>query len=121
MIRRTSRDFGHYVEQFPPRVRAVLRRIRATIRRAAPDAVERISYGMPAFFQGKVLVYYAAFKNHIGLFPPVRGSATLKRSAARYAGPKGNLKFPLDKPIPYSLISRIVRHRVKVNTSRKPG
>jgi uncharacterized protein YdhG (YjbR/CyaY superfamily) len=86
--------------------------IRATVRKAAPEAEERISYGMPAFFQGGVLVYFAAFKKHIGLYPPVRDKS-LQRLVAQYAGPKGNLQFPLYEPIPHGLITRIVASRIK--------
>jgi uncharacterized protein YdhG (YjbR/CyaY superfamily) len=102
-----------YIAAAPPKARAVLKRIRATVRRAAPNAEERLSYRMPTFFQSGVLIHYAAFKMHIGLFPPVRGDAALLKAVARYAGPKGNLRFPLDEPIPYALIARIVRHRLK--------
>jgi uncharacterized protein YdhG (YjbR/CyaY superfamily) len=73
---------------------------------------------MPAFFQGGVLIYFAAFKNHIGIFPPVRGDVQLLKQLDRYRGPKGNLKFPLDEPIPYNLISRIVKVRRKENLER---
>lgn len=68
---------------------------------------------MPSFFQDGVLVYFAAFKTHIGLYPPVSGDSELKAAARRYAGPKGNLKFPLDRPIPYGLVGRIVKSRLK--------
>ena len=102
-----------YIEDFPPKVRSVLRKIRSTVRKAAPEAKEKISYRMPAFFQDGVLIYFAAFKNHIGIFPPVRGDARLLRQLARYRGPKGNLKFPLDEPMPYDLIRQIVVSRLK--------
>ena len=104
-----------YIAAFPPQVRAILRRIRATIRKAAPRAQERISYGMPSFTQDGTLVYYAAFKNHIGLYPPVRGDAKLRAEVSKYANAKGNLKFPLDDPIPYALIGRIVKARAREN------
>lgn len=104
-----------YIAGFSPEVRAILKKIRTTIRRAAPDAEERISYRMPAFAQSGMLVYFAAFKSHIGLYPPFRGDAALQKAAAKYAGPKGNLKFPLDKPVPYGLIERIVKLRVRQN------
>ena len=107
-----------YIAAFPPAVRTILRKIRRTIRDAVPDAEEVISYRMPAFKLDGVLVYFAAFKNHIGLFPPVRGDASLKRAVARYAGPKGNLQFPLDEPIPYGLIKRIVKVRAKQNREK---
>jgi uncharacterized protein YdhG (YjbR/CyaY superfamily) len=107
----------HYIRSFPPEIRAILTRIRATIRKAAPEAQERMSYRMPAFFQDGALVYFAAFKKHIGFFPPVRDAA-LQRPLARYAGPKGNLQFPLDAPIPYALITKIVKTRLKANRAR---
>lgn len=73
---------------------------------------------MPAFALHGILVYFAAFKSHIGMFPPVRGDAKLEAAVAKYAGPKGNLKFPLDQPIPYALIARIVKFRVKQNLGK---
>jgi uncharacterized protein YdhG (YjbR/CyaY superfamily) len=107
-----------YIASFPPDVRAILEEIRSRIRNAAPDAQEIISYGMPAFKLNRILVYFAAFKKHIGLFPPVSGDAKLEKAIAKYAGPKGNLQFPLDQPIPYELIEKIVKFRVKQNLSR---
>jgi len=101
-----------YIESSRPGVRPILEAIRATVRKAAPTAEERISYRMPAFFLGGVLVYFAAFKKHIGLYPPVRDKS-LKPLVAKYAGPKGNLQFPLSEPIPLALISKIVKARVK--------
>ena len=83
------------------------------MREAVPDAEEMISYRMPAFRLGGVLLYYAAFRKHIGLYPPVRGPAPLLRAVAPYAGLKGNLQFPYTQPIPYGLIRRIVQSRVK--------
>ncbi len=73
---------------------------------------------MPAFRLNGILLYFAGFKNHIGMYPPISGDARLQRALARYAGPKGNLRFPLDKPIPYDLIRRIVRLRVKQNLAK---
>ena len=107
-----------YIATFPLNIQAILKKIRLTIRKGAPEAEEKISYRMPAFFQGGVLIYFAAFKSHIGIFPPVRGDAQLLKQLAPYRGPKGNLKFPLDEPIPYHLISRIVKLRVKENIER---
>jgi uncharacterized protein YdhG (YjbR/CyaY superfamily) len=106
------RNIDAYIASSPPEVQPILKAIRATVRKAAPAAEERISYRMPAFFQGGVLIYFAAFKKHIGLYPPVR-DRTLKPLVARYAGPKGNLQFPLSRPIPLSLIGKIVKARVK--------
>ena len=108
-----------YNAGFPPEKRAILEKIRTTIRGAAPDAKEVISYRMPTFTQNGVLVHYAAFKKHIGLYPPVSGDAELEAALAPYAGEKGNLRFPLDQPIPYDLIARIVKHKLKQNAAKK--
>jgi uncharacterized protein YdhG (YjbR/CyaY superfamily) len=105
-------DTDGYISQFPADVQAILERVRATIRHAAPEAKETISYQMPAFKQHGNLVYFAAWRHHIGLYPPVTGDKALEKTAARYAGPKGNLQFLLDEPIPYDLIERIVKLRV---------
>ena len=117
--RARTNSIDAYIAACSPGVRPALRKLRATIRRAAPpDAQEMISYRMPAFALHGMLVYFAAFKNHIGLYPPVRGDTKLEAAAAKYAGPKGNLKFPLDQAIPYTLIARIVRLRVKQNLEK---
>ncbi len=89
------------------------------MRQAAPDAQETISYQIPAFTLHGQLVYFAAFKNHIGFYPPITGGdQQFKKAIAVYAGPKGNLKFPLDQPIPYPLIEKIVKIRAKENLAR---
>ncbi|HEY0916398.1 MAG TPA: DUF1801 domain-containing protein [Solimonas sp.] len=107
-----------YIAGFPPEVQPILQQVRATIRAAAPQAEERISYQMPAFFQDGVLAYFGGFKKHIGFYPPVEGDAALLRAAAPYAGEKGNLRFPLDQPIPHELIRRIVEARVQARRAR---
>ncbi len=99
-------------------MQTLLERIRLTIRSAAPGAQEAISYRIPAFTQRGVLVYFAAFKNHIGLYPPVSGDAALEKAISPYAGKKGNLRFPLNEPIPYDLIERIVKLRVRQNLAK---
>jgi uncharacterized protein YdhG (YjbR/CyaY superfamily) len=114
----TPKNIDDYIADQPQEVRAILETIRATVRTAAPQADEIISYRMPAFIQNGILVYFAAFKKHIGLYPPVSGDANLMEAIAPYAGPKGNLQFPLDQPIPYDLIARIVRQRLKQNSSK---
>lgn len=111
-------DIGSYILQFPADVRKVLEQVREAIRRAAPDAEETISYQMPAFRQHGILVYFAAWKQHLGLYPPITGDTALEGAVARYAGPKGNLQFPLDEPIPLDLIERIVKLRVKQDTDK---
>jgi uncharacterized protein YdhG (YjbR/CyaY superfamily) len=107
-----------YIASFSPEVRAILEKIRSTIRNAAPNAQETISYKIPAFRLNGILVYFAAFKKHIGLYPPVKGDARLEKAISTYAGEKGNLQFPLDQPIPYGLIERIVKLRAKQNSSK---
>jgi uncharacterized protein YdhG (YjbR/CyaY superfamily) len=114
-------SIDEYIATFPREVRAILQRVRKTIRGAAPDADEVISYRMPAFRGRGILLYFAAFKNHIGLFPPVSGDARLEKAMARYAGPKGNLRFPLDEPIPYDLIERIAKLRAKQDAEKARG
>ena len=104
-----------YIAALAPEARAILGMIRATVLAAAPGAEERISYRMPTFFLDGVIVHIGAFKSHIGLFPPVQGDAKLMAAVAPYTGPKGNLRFPLDRPIPYALIGRIVKARVRQN------
>ena len=115
---RIPKDIDEYIGGFQPDVQAILHRARETVRDAAPDAEERISYRMPAFFQGGVVVYFAAFKKHIGVYPPV-ADETLKPALARYAGPKGNLQFPLAEAIPYALIRRVVKARLRENLERR--
>ena len=111
---------AQYIALHPPDIQAILQKIRTTIRKAAPEAEETISYAIPAFRLNGVLVYFAAFKKHIGFYPPVKGDAALELAVARYAGEKGNLQFPLDEPIPYRLITRIVKHRVRQNMEKAP-
>jgi uncharacterized protein YdhG (YjbR/CyaY superfamily) len=106
-------DIEGYITAFPAEIQEILQKIRATIRKAAPRAQETIKYGMPTYALDGNLVHFAAFKKHIGLFPPVKSDAEFRRAVAAYEGPKGNLRFPLDEPIPYELISRMVKIRVK--------
>jgi uncharacterized protein YdhG (YjbR/CyaY superfamily) len=103
---------AEYIAACPLRVRPILEKIRGIVAAAAPEAAERISYGMPAFSQDGMLIYFAAFKQHIGLYPPVKGDAKLNKDLGPYRGEKGNLKFPLDKPMPYPLIKRVVKARL---------
>jgi uncharacterized protein YdhG (YjbR/CyaY superfamily) len=116
--RTVPKNIDEYIAAFPPEVQLILEKIRLTIRQAAPEAEEKISYRMPAFMLGGILVYFAAFKKHIGMYPPVQGDEKLSKELARYRGEKGNLKFPLDEPIPYRLIRKIVQHRVKDQLKR---
>lgn len=113
-----SKDVDEYIATFPAEIQLVLEKVRQTIRDAAPEAEETISYKMPAFKQHGILVYFAAWTKHIGLYPPISGDEPLARAVARYAGPKGNLQFPLNEPIPYDLIERIVKLRLKQDTAK---
>src|ERR1700676_3415831 len=112
------RNIDEYIASFSPDVQAILEKIRLTIRNAAPGAQEIISYKIPAFRLNGILVYFAAFQKHIGLYPPVRGDAKLVKAASIYAGKKGNLQFPLDQPIPFGLIENIVKLRVTQNSAK---
>jgi|SRR5262245_16777205 len=114
----TPATIDAYIAACRPDVQSILMKIRTTIAAAAPDAEELISYRMPAFAQHGILVYFAAFKAHIGLYPPVSGDARLEKALSPYAGPKGNLKFPIARPIPYHLVRRIVKLRLKQNLAK---
>jgi len=116
--RSPSATIDEYIAACSAAVRPILKKIRATVRKAAPQATEKISYRMPAFFQDGVLIYFAAFNHHIGLYPPVKGDEKLIKDVAPYRGPKGNLKLPLDEPIPYGLIGRIVKARLNEHRAR---
>lgn len=120
MPKQSPTTIDEYIALYPADVQAILQKIRATIRKAAPDAEEKISYQIPAFALHGNLVYFGAFKKHIGFYPPIRDEK-LKREAAIYAGEKGNLQFPLDQAIPYALIGRIVKARVKENLAKVAG
>ena len=105
-----------YIKTFPESVQKVLEKVRQTIKEAAPDAVEAISYRMPTFnLKVKNLVHFAAFKNHIGFYPIPSGIEAFKEEISIYKHGKGSVQFPLDQRIPYELISRIVAYRVKEN------
>ncbi len=119
--RASPKTVDEYIDTFSPGVQAILRRVRQIVREAAPEAQEVISYRMPAFKQNGVLVYFAAFNSHIGLYPPVSGDTRIRKAIAPYAGEKGNLRFPLDKPIPYDLIARITELRLKQNLAKAAG
>lgn len=104
-----------YIATFPPEVQERLRALRATIRAAAPDAVETFSYQMPTFALKGNLVHFAAFKHHIGFYPAPSGIAAFQEALSRYKGAKGSVQFPLDQPLPLDLVGEIVRFRVAEN------
>ncbi len=104
-----------YISAFPEEIQKELLKIREVIKEVAPNAEEKISYQMPAFFQKGALVYFAAFKNHIGFFPTSNGVQAFLDELSEYKTSKGTIQFPYEKPIPYELISRIVKYRVTEN------
>src|SRR5215472_15974134 len=116
--RAMPKTIDEYISGFTPDVQTILQRVRQVVRSAAPDAQETISYRIPAFKLNGMLVYFAAFKKHIGFYPPIRGDSRLEKALSRYAGEKGNLRFPLDQPIPYALVERITKRRVKQNLAK---
>ena len=107
-----------YIATFPQEIQALLETVRATIRAAAPEAEEKISYQMPAFALKGNLVYFAALKQHIGLYPTSSGIAAFQEELAAYTSSKGAVRFPFDQPLPLDLISRIVRFRVAENLAK---
>lgn len=103
-----------YIKTFPKDIQSILNKVRQTIRRAAPGAAETISYQMPTYKQnGKYLVYFAAWKNHIGFYATPSGNLAFKKELAPYKGAKGSVQFPIDEPMPYGLIKKMIGYRVK--------
>lgn len=113
MIR--SIEIDQYIETFPSNVQVVLKQLREIIRNAAPEAEEVISYKMPAYKQNGMLVYFAGYKNHIGFYPTGTGIEAFKEEFTPYKWSKGAVQFPIDKPLPVELITRIVQFRIKYN------
>jgi uncharacterized protein YdhG (YjbR/CyaY superfamily) len=107
-----------YIASFSANIQKILKNLRKTIKSAAPDAQERISYQMPAFSQNGILVYFAAFKNHIGFYPTASGVSKFKKELSVYKGGKGSIQFPIDKPLPLVLISKIVKFKVSENRAK---
>jgi uncharacterized protein YdhG (YjbR/CyaY superfamily) len=113
------KTIDEYIETFPKDVQFTLNKIRQTIRSAVPDAAETISWQMPAFKLNGILVYFAAYKHHIGFYPTSSGIEAFKNEITLYKNSKGTVQFPIDKPIPYDLIKKIVLFRVKEDKDRK--
>ncbi|MES1218685.1 MAG: DUF1801 domain-containing protein [Bacteroidota bacterium] len=107
-----------YISVFPVSTRSFLKEMRKTIKEAAPDAEEVISYNMPAFKQNGMLVFYAGYNEHIGFYPTPGGLIAFKDEIAKYKSSKGAVQFPLDKPLPLALISKMVKFRVKQNMEK---
>jgi Uncharacterized conserved protein len=113
------KSVDEYIKSFPNDIQLLLDRVRATIREKAPEATESISYGMPAYkINGKPLVYFAGFKNHIGFYATPTGHSKFAEELSKYKQGKGSVQFPLNKPIPFDLIGAIVQYRVNENLSK---
>ena len=115
------KTIDEYIKTFPTDVQIILEKIRQTIRKAAPEATEAISYQMPAFKQNGVLVWFAAFRDHIGFFPTAAGIEAFKKELSPYVTGKGTVQFPLNGQIPYELLEKVVIFRVKENLAKKKG
>lgn len=113
-----SADIDHYISAFPESIRNLLEQVRATIHKAAPDAEETISYAIPTFTLHGNLVHFAGYQHHIGFYPGAAGIAAFKDELSVYKGAKGSVQFPLDKPMPLALITRIVKFRVEQNLEK---
>jgi len=113
---KAPKNIDEYIAGFPPEIQEILEKIRLTIRKAAPKAEEAISYMIPTFKLNGNLVHFAAYKRHIGFYPAPRGNEAFKKELSAYGGGKGTVQFRLDKPIPYALIRKIVKFRVKENS-----
>jgi uncharacterized protein YdhG (YjbR/CyaY superfamily) len=111
-------DIEKYISQFSPEVQAILEEIRSIARKVMPEAREAIKYGIPTFVMHGNAFHFAAFKHHIGIYPPVRGDAKLKKDLAPYANEKGNLSFPFNEAMPYPLIRRVVKQLAKEDKER---
>ena len=111
-------DIDAYISDFPESTQKLLQEVRSIVKQAAPVAAEVISYGMPAFRQDGMLVYFAAFKNHIGFYPIPSGIADFKEDLSSFECTKGSVHFPLDKPLPAELITRIVTFRLSENRQK---
>src|SRR5665647_2886203 len=119
MITTKPKDIDEYIAGFPKDTQNNLEQIRSTVKKAAPESEESISYGMPAFkTNGKPLVFFAAFKNHIGFYATPTGHSEFAKELSKYKQGKGSVQFPLDKPLPLQLITKIVKFRVKENLQK---
>jgi len=120
MARSQFRTIDEYIARFPKDVRDILEELRRVIRESTPEAEETISYGIPTFdLNGRHLVHFAAYKNHVGFYPTSSGIKAFKKELSPFRTSKGTAQFPLDKPIPFDLVKKIVKFRVKENESKK--
>lgn len=118
MKRTVFKNVDEYISSFPGDVARKLSQIRKTIRAAAPKADELISYGIAGYKHHGMLIYFAGFTNHVSVYPAPRGAAAFKKELASYKGGKGTIQFPLDKPVPFELITRIIKFRMQENEAK---
>jgi len=111
-------SIDEYIATFPKETQKILKEVRATIKAVAPEAEEKISYQMPTFFLNGNLIHFAAFKNHIGIYPTPSGTEAFKDEISIYQGAKGSIRLPIAEPMPLKLISRIVKFRVAENLKK---
>jgi uncharacterized protein YdhG (YjbR/CyaY superfamily) len=109
----SSQEVERFISRYPAEVQEILYKIRSIIREVAPEAQEKLNYGIPTFTLNGNLAHYSGFKDHIGFYPTPSGVEKFKKQLSKYEGAKGSVKFPLDQPIPYDLIREIVEFRVK--------
>jgi uncharacterized protein YdhG (YjbR/CyaY superfamily) len=114
----SPKNLDDYIAGFPPEVQVILEKMRATIRKAAPGAEEAIKYRLPTFVLSGNLVHFGAFKKHIGFYATPTGNKQFREELSAYEGAKGSVQFPMDKPIPFGLVSKMVKFRVKENLAR---
>jgi uncharacterized protein YdhG (YjbR/CyaY superfamily) len=112
------KDIDAYISSFPPDTQKRLEQFRATVKKAAPGAEEVISYAMPAFKFNGLLVWFAGYSKHIGFYPRVSAIVAFKKELSSYKGAKGSVQFPLDRPLPLGLITKMVKFRMKENVAR---
>ncbi|PWK76476.1 uncharacterized protein YdhG (YjbR/CyaY superfamily) [Mucilaginibacter oryzae] len=117
-MQKPKETIDEYIADFSPEVQQKLQQVRATIKAAAPDAVEAIKYAIPTFILNGNLVHFGGFKNHIGFYPAPQGLEGFKDELSVYKGAKGSVQFPLDEPLPLELITKIVKFRVQKNLEK---
>jgi uncharacterized protein YdhG (YjbR/CyaY superfamily) len=117
-MKEQAKNIDEYIAGFPKEIQKLLQQMRKTIKKAAPNAEETINYGIPTFTLNGNLVHFAAYKNHVGFYPAASGIEAFKKELSVYAGAKGSVQFPLDKPLPLDLVSEIVAFRVAENIEK---
>lgn len=119
MAKTNFKTVDEYISTFPKDIQKILEQVRQAIKKSAPEAQETINYQIPTFRLNGNLVHFAAFKNHIGFYPAPSGLKAFRKEISKYKSSKGSVQFPIDEPMPISLISKIVKYRVKENSSKK--